>query len=329
MQGLTGDPGSPGEPGIQGVQGLTGDPGSPGVQGLSGEIGLQGLTGEIGLQGVQGDPGVQGLSGEPGTNIIGTIASVEGATSPIRVPGIIDTPYPTATYNSAVIALDTGHLWVYSHGGPSTNYNDVWLDIGQIAGSTGLQGTEGSQGIQGTEGSQGIQGLEAQGIQGIDGGQGIQGIDGGQGVQGIEGSQGIQGTEGSQGVQGTEGSQGLQGLQGPSPTVAYGSTIRAASVTSAGTSTVTIDFSQDGIILIKDPTNSPTIAFTNITAGKRCSVILQNTTTDSIIVNTGVPADQAVSGSNSVLNRGRQSTFLEYVCYSNVSTGVFLIVDPY
>jgi len=121
----------------------------------------------------------------------------------------------------------------------------------------------------------------------------------------------------------------LQGLQGPSPTVAYGSTIRAASVTSAGTSTVTIDFSQDGIILIKDPTDPPTIAFTNITAGKRCSVIIQNTTTDSIIVNTGVAADQAVSGSNSVLNRGRQSTFLEYVCYSNVSTGVFLIVDPY
>ena len=145
----------------------------------------------------------------------------------------------------------------------------------------------------------------------------------------MQGLTGDPGEPGIQGLSGELGTQGLQGLQGPSPTVAYGSTIRSVSVTSAGTSTVTIDFSQDGIILIKDPTNSPTIAFTNITAGKRCSVILQNTTTDNIIVNTGVPADQAVSGSNSVLNRGRQSTFLEYVCYSNVSTGVFLIVDPY
>ena len=209
-------------------------------------------------------------------------------------------------------------------------------------GSQGVQGIIGNQGLQGltgepgSSGTQGVQGLTGEpgspgepGIQGVQGLTGDPGSPGEPGIQGLTGDPGSPGSPGEPGIQGTEGSQGLQGLQGPSPTVAYGSTIRSVSVTSPGTATVTIDFSQDGIILIKDPTNSPTIAFTNITAGKRCSVIIQNTTTDSIIVNTGVAADQAVSGSNSVLNRGRQSTFLEYVCYSNVSTGVFLIVDPY
>ena len=200
-------------------------------------------------------------------------------------------------------------------------------------GIQGLTGGQGDPGLQGVQGDPGIQGLTGeQGLQGVQGEPGIQGVQGEPGIQGLTGDPGGQGDPGLQGVQGEpggSGSQGLQGTQGPAPTVTYGSTIRSVSVTSPATATVTIDFSQDGIILVKDPTDAPTIAFTNITAGNRCSVIIQNTGFNNININTGVAADQAVLGNTSVINRGRQSTFLEYICYSNVSTGVFLIVDPY
>ena len=148
--GLTGDVGATGTPGDVGATGLTGD---VGATGLTGDVGATGLTGDVGATGadstVPGATGDVGATGETGATgavgpdgissiFIGTISTVSGS-SPLMVPSNIDTAYPTATYGNGVIALDTGHLWVYSHGGPPT-YNDVWIDVGQVKGDTGATG---------------------------------------------------------------------------------------------------------------------------------------------------------------------------------------------
>ena len=202
--GLTGDVGATGTPGDVGATGLTGDVGATGLTGdvgatgLTGDVGATGLTGDVGATGadstVPGATGDVGATGETGATgavgpdgissiFIGTISTVSGS-SPLMVPSNIDTAYPTATYGNGVIALDTGHLWVYSHGGPPT-YNDVWIDVGQVKGDTGATGFDGATGASGIDG--------ATGASGIDGATGASGIDGATGEVGATGASGIDG----------------------------------------------------------------------------------------------------------------------------------------
>ena len=106
--------------------------------------------------------------------------------------------------------------------------------------------------------------------------------------------------------------------------VTYGSTIRTVTLTTSSGGTVTLDFSTDGIILIKDPAVAPTIAFTNYAPGKRCTVIVQNSSNSSLVITTGLPGEQVVLGDVTVTIRGRQTTFLEYVSVTSDINGTYL-----
>jgi hypothetical protein len=117
-----------------------------------------GYTGSAGAPGCCGAPGAPGADGTSVT-IIGTVPTAGSSGSPQSNSDVIGTAYPSATYGNGVIAEDTGHLWVYSHGGPPS-YNDVWVDVGQVKGDIGYTGSAGAPGCTGGCGPQGYTGSQ-------------------------------------------------------------------------------------------------------------------------------------------------------------------------
>ncbi len=133
--------------------------------------------------GMMGPTGPTGPAG-PVTSILGTFASIEE----------LEEKYPIGTVGSAYIVGDDLYVW--------SEFNQTWVDVGNMRGP---QGESGPQGIEGPRGEQGPQGE-----------RGPQGI---QGVNGIQGPPGEQGPPGPQGEQGPVGKQGERGTDGTSVTI--------------------------------------------------------------------------------------------------------------
>ena len=191
IQGSTGAQGTRGSQGFQGVQGDFGIQGEQGETGIQGPTGLQGNRGNTGLQGIQGDQGVQGIQGIQGDQgiqgiqgsrgrdfiIIGSNDDVIANTisegfssgpnpSDAEISAYLNSyfdgdPGPAAGFNDGIIDEATGDIYVLQFDGVT------WVNVGNLRG---LQGTQGTQGLQGDQGTQGIQG--DQGTQGLQGFQG-------------------------------------------------------------------------------------------------------------------------------------------------------------
>lgn len=165
---------------------------------------------------------------------------------------------------------------VYTYNGRSWKWNgEVWLALGTVQGTTGVQGPIGIgfQGIQGPLGIQGTQGIQGESIQGLQGNQGPNAaiyfdanppvspllgdrwVDSNSGIEytylfdgtnnawvevsasGFSGVQGLTGTQGTQGIanQGVQGTQGTEGLQG------FFTTVNVISpITNSGTTTAAV-----------------------------------------------------------------------------------------
>lgn len=157
--------------------------------------------GATGATGPQGATGFTGSTGPQGTavQIIGSVASVGGDPQ-----ATLNAAFPGAVAGDAVIADDTGNLWVYD--------SAVWNDVGQIQGDIGATGSTGPIGPQGATGFVGTTG--ATGFTGATGSQGSKGDTGATGMQGNVGSTGFTGATGVQGINGSNGATGLQGATG-------------------------------------------------------------------------------------------------------------------
>ncbi|WP_367390889.1 tail fiber domain-containing protein [Lewinella sp. LCG006] len=200
--GPTGPQGNPGPQGPQGVAGPTGPQGPQGPIGLTGALGPQGpqgttgpagIVGPTGPQGVPGPIGPQGPAGQDGTGvqIIGTVASVA------------DLP-PTSMQGDLYIVQADGDGYVWD--------GAMWVNVGQIQGPQGPQGTPGPAGPQGPQGNPGP--IGATGPQGLPGETGPAGATGPQGPAGAVGPQGDPGPAGPQGAPGAIGATGPQGPVG-------------------------------------------------------------------------------------------------------------------
>ena len=252
------------------------------------------------------------------------------ATTTVTVPGDSVVNFSIGT-RIDVVQRGIGSVFFVNGSGVTLNYIDInFLAAANSAGTLiktnsnewlwtgpGVAGYIGSSGYIGSQGPQGPAG-------GYSGSQGIFGYTGS--TSGYIGSTGFRGSQGFIGSQGAgytgSASPGYTGSQGPvgnSPTVAYGSGIRNGT-----SSTVIIDFSTDGLVLIKDPGTPVTISFTNYVPGKRVTALVQSTTIDSIVVTHGVIANQSTPGYISVTNRGNQVVFLEYICYGTTQPSVYL-----
>ena len=252
------------------------------------------------------------------------------ATTTVTVPGDSVVNFSIGT-RIDVVQRGIGSVFFVNGSGVTLNYIDInFLAAANSAGTLiktnsnewlwtgpGVAGYIGSSGYIGSQGPQGPAG-------GYSGSQGIFGYTGS--TSGYIGSTGFRGSQGFIGSQGAgytgSASPGYTGSQGPvgnSPTVAYGSGIRNGT-----SSTVIIDFSTDGLVLIKDPGTPVTISFTNYVPGKRVTALVQSTTIDSIVVTHGVIASQSTPGYVSVTNRGNQVVFLEYICYGTTQSSVYL-----
>lgn len=136
------------------------------IAGSQGIQGTQGIQGDLGIQGTQG---LQGTKGDQGAsiNILGSVPDVN-VDPPDDPQTTLNTNFPGAVVNDAVIDQTLGDLWVYD--------GIQWNNVGQIVGPAGNPGSQGIQGIQGLQGEQGIQGFD--GPLGLSGPQGIQGVQG-------------------------------------------------------------------------------------------------------------------------------------------------------
>jgi hypothetical protein len=165
---------------------------------------------------------------------------------------------------------------VYTYSGRSWTWNgEVWLALGTVQGTTGVQGPIGIgfQGIQGPLGIQGTQGIQGESIQGLQGNQGPNAaiyfdanppvspllgdrwVDSNSGIEytylfdgtnnawvevSASGFSGIQGTTGTQGTQGIA-NQGVQGMQGTDGLQGYYTTVNVISpITNSGTTTAAV-----------------------------------------------------------------------------------------
>jgi hypothetical protein len=155
--------------------------------------------GATGATGPQGATGFTGSTGPQGTavQIIGSVASVGGDPQ-----ATLNSAFPSAVAGDAVIADDTGDLWVYD--------GAVWNNVGQIQGDIGATGATGAAGPQGATGFTGATG--ATGFTGSTGPQGSKGDTGSTGIQGNFGSTGFTGATGLQGLSGATGLPGATGL---------------------------------------------------------------------------------------------------------------------
>jgi hypothetical protein len=166
---------------------------------------------------------------------------------------------------------------VYTYSGRSWKWNgEVWLALGTVQGTTGVQGPIGI-GFQGIQGPLGIQGT--QGTDGLLGSQGLQGnqgpnaaiyfdanppvspllgdrwVDSNSGIEytylfdgtnnawvevsasGFSGVQGLTGTQGTQGIS----NQGVQGIQGTEGLQGFFTTVNVSSpITNSGTTTAAV-----------------------------------------------------------------------------------------
>jgi hypothetical protein len=172
--------------------------------GATGATGPQGATGPVGSTGPQGTA----------VQIIGSVASVGGDPQ-----ATLNAAFPSATAGEAVIADDTGNLWVYD--------GAVWTDVGQIqgdigaTGATGPVGTTGATGFTGATGTSGF--IGATGPQGSKGNTGSTGVQGNFGSTGFPGATGLQGLNGATGVTGATG-LGATGVPGPQGATGLGAT---------------------------------------------------------------------------------------------------------
>ena len=130
-------PTGPAGPSVTGPTGPTG----PAVTGPTGPTGATGGQGLLGPTGPSGSNGVAGPTGPTGA-----ASTVTGPTGPagtgITLKGSVATsaslPGAGNTAGDARIALDTGHMWVWS--------GSAWGDAGPVTGPTGPTGPTGATG---------------------------------------------------------------------------------------------------------------------------------------------------------------------------------------
>jgi hypothetical protein len=158
-------------------------------------------SGTSGSNGSSGTSGLQGPAGQTLT-VKGVYSSYSGLT------GL--TPTNLDTY----IVQDTSHLWIYNPSSPSAN-GAGWVDMGQIQGPKGENGTSGSSGSNGSSGTSGSSGgTGSSGSSGSNGSSGSSGSNGSSGTSGSSGSNGSSGSSGSNGSSGTSGTSGSSGSSG-------------------------------------------------------------------------------------------------------------------
>jgi hypothetical protein len=147
-----------------------------------------GGSGAIGPAGPQGDPGptgpagIDGLQGELGpTGAQGPLGPVGPAGASVRIVGSVptpaDLPASAAANGDAYICDSDGDLYVWD--------GATWLNVGQIVGPQGVEGSQGVQGPQGVDGPQGA--IGPAGIDGATGPTGPVALDGPQGFTGPTG----------------------------------------------------------------------------------------------------------------------------------------------
>jgi len=243
-QGPAGPQGPKGDTGADGVKGDKGDKGDTGATGLQGPQGPKGDTGAKGDKGDKGDPGAAGKdgnNGKDGTNGKDGIGiTAKGFTPSLLTSGNNQGDFWVYTGTSGKYEQGHGYIWDTDH----------WVDIGQIQGKDGKDGTGIT--LKGTvsnpealhskdrnvgdlytvTGNGTISGdthlFEGQSYSTGDGyvwngthWQNVGPIQGQQGPQGPKGEQGLQGEKGNTGAKGDKGDKGetgaigLQGPQGP------------------------------------------------------------------------------------------------------------------
>lgn len=175
-----------------------------------------------GATGPQGATGFTGSTGpvSAGINIIGSVPDVN-VVPPGNPQTTLNTAFPSAVANDAVVDQATNDIWVKDGGG-------VWQDIGNIigpvgaTGATGLGGATGLTGATGPDGATGLGGATgAVGATGQRGATGATGLTGATGPQGLTGSTGT-GATGATGAQGPTGATGAAGATGSGFTGATG-----------------------------------------------------------------------------------------------------------
>jgi len=142
---ITGPTGPTGPVGSAGAAStVTGPTGASGPTGSTGPTGPTGASGSQGLLGPTGPAGSNGVAGPTGPT--GAASTVTGPTGPagtgITLKGSVATsaslPGAGNTAGDARIALDTGHMWVWS--------GSAWGDAGPVTGPTGPTGPTGATG---------------------------------------------------------------------------------------------------------------------------------------------------------------------------------------
>lgn len=212
--GADGTGGTSGTSGISGVAGTSGTSGTSGPAGTSGVSGTSGLSGVSGTSGADGvgftyygawvlfnaygvndivryglpyrvyaaNQNIEPNDTAPDVNSKWTLMVISGSNGQTLSPKGVEVSYadmianhPTPDNLDTYILQDTSELWVYDPGSSGADANG-WVNMGEIQGPAGLDGSSGSSGTSGTVGTSGSSG--SSGTSGISGVAGTSGTSG-------------------------------------------------------------------------------------------------------------------------------------------------------
>ena len=122
---------------------------------------------------------------------------------------------PVLLQGEAGYELDTNKLKI---GDGSSLWNDLPYITGEGSGPQGPEGPQGPAGADGQDGAPGVDGQDgkdgAPGVDGQDGAPGVDGQDGKDGAPGVDGQDGAPGVDGQDGKDGADGQDGQDGQDG-------------------------------------------------------------------------------------------------------------------